>query len=389
MQLGTPLAAIRRAFVGGCTLWICALLCGAPARGAEPLRYNRDIRPILADNCFACHGPDSAARQAELRLDQRDAAIEMEAIAPGKPQDSSLVERIRSDDPEKRMPPPETKKTLNEEQKRLLAQWIAEGAEYELHWSFIPPQRPELPAVKNEAWAQQPIDRFVLARIEAAGLSPAPEADRRTLARRVSLDLTGLPPAPELVESFVADASPDAYERYVDKLLASPAWGEHRGRYWLDYARYADTHGIHFDNFREMWTYRDWVIDSFNQNMPFDEFTIENLAGDLLPDATLAQKIGSGFNRCNMTTNEGGIIDEEYLVLYTRDRTETTAQVWMGLTAGCAVCHSHKFDPLSQREFYEMSAFFNNTTQGARDGNIKDTPPIISVPVAPRDERYE
>ncbi len=215
-------------------------------------------------------------------------------------------------------------------------------------------------------------------------MKPAPEADRRTLARRASLDLTGLPPDPAAVEAFVADQSPDAYERYVDRLLESPAWGEHRGRYWLDAARYADTHGIHFDNFREMWTYRDWVISAFNANLPFDQFTIEQLAGDLLPSRTLDQQIGSGFNRCNMTTNEGGVIPEEYLVLYTRDRTETMSQVWLGMTAGCAVCHDHKFDPLTQREFYELAAFFNNTTQGAMDGNIKDTPPIVVVPTASR-----
>ena len=230
----------------------------------------------------------------------------------------------------------------------------------------------------DAAWAKNPIDRFILARLEQEGLAPAPEADRRTLARRLALDITGLPPEPADVEVFVADARPDAYERLVDSLLVKPEWGEHRGHHWLDYARYGDTHGIHFDNFREMWTYRQWVISAFNQNMPFDRFTILQLAGDLvaeeLPDgdidAVLDTQIASGFNRCNMTTNEGGVIPEEYLVLSTRDRTETTATVWMGLTAGCAVCHDHKFDPLSQREFYELAAFFNNTTQGAMDGTI-------------------
>jgi hypothetical protein len=264
---------------------------------------------------------------------------------------------------------------------------VSEGAEYQPHWSFIAPKRPGLPAVKNTAWPRNAVDYFVLAQLEAAGLQPADEADRRTLARRVSLDLTGLPPAAELVETFVNDKSANAYEAFVDRLLASKQWGEHRGRYWLDYARYADTHGIHFDNYREIWAYRDWVIKAFNENMRFDQFTIENLAGDLLPERTLDQVVASGFNRCNITTNEGGVIAEEYLVLYTRDRTETTSQVWLGLTAGCAVCHDHKFDPLSQREFYEMAAFFNNTTQGAMDGNIKDTPPIITVPVAGDKER--
>ncbi|MEX0585137.1 MAG: DUF1549 domain-containing protein, partial [Pirellulales bacterium] len=221
---------------------------------------------------------------------------------------------------------------------------------------------------------------FVLARLEQRKLRPAPEADRSTLARRLSLDLTGLPPAPAAVEAFVNDASPVAYEKLVERLMASPQWGEHRGRYWLDAARYADTHGIHFDNYRESWVYRDWVIGAFNRNLPFDQFTIEQLAGDLLPQRSLDQQIASGFNRCNITTNEGGIIDEEYLVLYTRDRTETTSQVWMGLTTGCAVCHDHKFDPISQREFYALAAFFNNTTQSPMDGNIKDTPPILVVP---------
>ncbi len=365
-----------------------ALSSPAVVLAEEPLEYNRDIRPILADNCFACHGPDSAARQADLRLDQRDAAIEMGAITPNDADASELVRRVLSEDHSEQMPPPETKKTLTAEQKKTLRRWVEQGAEYEPHWSLITPTRPELPAVRNQAWIRNPIDNFIGARLEAEGLTPAAEADRRTLARRAALDITGLPPTPEEVQRFVADPAPDAYEQYVDRLLKSERWGEHRARYWLDYARYADTHGIHFDNFREMWSYRDWVIAAFNSNMPFDQFTIENLAGDLLPDPSLDQVIGSGFNRCNMTTNEGGIIDEEYLVLYTRDRTDTTAQVWMGLTAGCAVCHDHKFDPLSQQEFYELAAFFNNTTQGARDGNIKDTPPIINVPLDEDRERW-
>ena len=216
--------------------------------------------------------------------------------------------------------------------------------------------------------------------MEEKGLKPSPEADRRTLARRAQLDLTGLPPDAGEVEAFVADKSPDAYEKFVDRLLASPAYGEHRARYWLDAARYGDTHGIHIDNYREIWPYRDWVIKAFNANQPFDQFTIEQLAGDLLPNRTLDQQVASGFNRCNITTSEGGAINEEYLVLYARDRTETVSQVFMGLTTGCAVCHDHKFDPISQKEFYELSAFFNNTTQAAMDGNVKDTPPIVFVP---------
>lgn len=364
------------------SVWSVVIITLLVSQGSDAgeLLYNRDIRPILAENCFACHGPDSAARKADLRLDQRQVALDMMAIVPGNPEESSLIERIYSEDPDVLMPPASSHKKLTAEQKQKLRDWIAAGAAYQPHWSFIPPQRPPLPEVSKKEWVRNPIDTFILARLEAEGLEPAPEADRRTLIRRLSLDLTGLPPEPFLVEEFVRDPAPDAYEQLVDRLLDSNRWGEHRGRYWLDAARYADTHGIHFDNYREIWAYRDWVIKAFNQNMPFDQFTIEQLAGDLLPNPTLDQKIATGFHRCNITTNEGGIIDEEYKVLYARDRTETTATVWMGLTANCAVCHDHKFDPLSQREFYEMSAYFNNTTQPVRDGNIADTPPVVVVP---------
>ncbi len=347
---------------------------------AGKLEYNRDIRPILAENCFSCHGADSAARKAGLRMDQREAAIELKAIVPGKPEKSEMITRIFAADPKEMMPPAKSHKKLTVAQRETLKRWVAEGAEYQPHWSFLSPTRPKPPAVQDKAWVRTPIDNFVLAKLEAAGLKPAPEADRRTLARRLSFDLIGLPPEPADVEAFVADKTEMWYEKYVDKLLASPHWGEQRGRYWLDYARYADTHGIHFDNFREVWSYREWVINALNKNQPFDQFTIDQLAGDLIPDATLDQKVATGFNRCNITTNEGGAISEEYLVLYARDRTETTAAVWMGLTAGCAVCHDHKYDPFAQKDFYSLSAFFNNTTQGAMDGNIPNTPPIINVP---------
>jgi hypothetical protein len=355
----------------------------------ESIVFNRDIRPILSEYCFACHGPDSASRKADLRLDQADVAAMKKAIIAGKPDESGVIERILSDDPDAVMPPPATKKTLNAHQKDLLKRWIASGAEYQPHWSFIAPVRPAVPQLKNAAWVRKPIDAFVLAKLESMGLTPAPEADRRTLARRLSLDLTGLPPTPELVDNFVTDQSPNAYESFVDKLMESPHWGEHRGRYWLDSARFADTHGIHFDNFREMWTYRDSVIAAFNRNTPFDQFTINQLAGDLLPDRTMEQQIESGFNRCNITTSEGGAIAEEYLVLYARDRTETVGQVWLGMTVGCAVCHDHKFDPFSAKDFYSLAAFFNNTTQNAMDGNIKDTPPIITVPLAADKPRFD
>lgn len=371
------------------SVWIVTV-----ASAQDSIQFNRDIRPIFMETCLTCHGPDSASRKADLRMDQRDAAIERGAISPGKPDESEMIRRILSSDPDEIMPPPEIKKPLSAEQKKLLIDWVQDGAEYQQHWSYIGPIRSEVPAVPDSVkethgnWPQNAIDNFVLAKLVESGLTPAAPADRRTLARRASLDITGLPPSPDVVDAFVNDDSPNAYEKLVDRFLASPDWGEHRGRYWLDYARYADTHGIHFDNFREIWAYRDWVIKAFNQNMPFDQFTIENLAGDLLPNATLDQKIASGFNRCNMTTNEGGIIDEEYAVLYTRDRTETVSAVWMGLTAGCATCHSHKFDQLSQTEFYQLAAFFNNTTQAVRDGNIKDTPPVIAVPLASDRERF-
>ncbi|MBL8816420.1 MAG: DUF1553 domain-containing protein [Planctomyces sp.] len=367
----------------------------SPVQGQQKLEYNRDIRPILMDTCFACHGPDSASRKGDLRLDQHDAAVGAGAIVPGKPAESEMIRRILSEDPEEVMPPPELKKVLSEQQKQMLMDWVESGAEYQPHWSFIAPVRPQVPEFSSEIrgawgeWVKNPIDAFLLQRMLRDGLTPNPEADRWTLARRVSLDVTGLPPEPEEVDAFVEDNSPNAYEKFVDRMLAKEQWGEHRARYWLDYARYADTHGVHFDNYREMWSYRDWVIRAFNENMPFDEFTRQNLAGDLYPNATLDQKIASGFNRCNMTTNEGGIIDEEYAVLYTRDRTETVSQVWMALTAGCGVCHSHKFDPLSQKEFYELSAFFNNSTQPVRDGNVKDTPPIIVVPERADRARWE
>lgn len=370
------------------SLSLCLVLPAA-LWAQDKLEYNRDIRPILAENCFACHGPDSAARKANLRLDQRELAIKKKAILPGKVAESELVARINSQDNDEVMPPPGSHKKLTDVQKKLLQRWIEQGAEYQAHWSLIAPKRPAVPSVKNTSWVKNPIDAFILAELEKQKLTPAPEADRRALARRVSFDLTGLPPSPEDVLAFVSDNSPNAYEKYVDKCLASVHWGEHRGRYWLDYSRYADTHGIHFDNYREMWSYRDWVIKAFNRNMPFDQFAKEQIAGDLLPNATLDQRIATGFCRNNITTNEGGAIDEEYLVLYARDRTETFGQVFFGMTTGCAVCHDHKFDPFSMKDFYSLSAFFNNTTQRAMDGNIKDTPPIMTVPVEADRPRWE
>lgn len=355
------------------------------ARAQKPHNFNRDIRPILSNNCFKCHGFDEKNRQADLRLDTlAGATAELpsggKAIVPGDLSASALVARITSDNPDERMPPPSSGKTLTPEQIELLKQWVAAGAEYKAHWSFTPPERKDPPAVQQADWARNPIDNFVLAKLEEEGLKPAPQADRYTLARRLSLDLTGLPPTPAEVDAFVADASPDAYEKLVDRLLASPRYGEHMGRYWLDQARYGDTHGLHLDNERSMWPYRDWVINAFNRNQPFDQFTIEQIAGDLLPNATQDQKVATGFSRCNVSTSEGGSIDDEVLVRYAVDRVETTSTVFLGLTLGCAVCHDHKFDPVTQKEFYQLFAFFNGVAEKAMDGNALLPPPVMKVP---------
>ncbi len=375
-------------------MFACVTLpLGATPQAPKGIEFNRDVRPILSENCFPCHGADSASRKAGLRLDRfEDATAPAKdgkiAIVPGKMDASELVRRICAVD-EDQMPPQKVHKVLTPAQKDLLKQWVASGAKYQLHWSYIAPQMPAVPEVKDKRWVQNPIDNFILARLEKEKLKPNPEADRRTLARRVSLDLTGLPPKTEDLEAFINDKSTNAYEKFVDHLLSSLAYGEHRARYWLDAARYADTHGIHMDFYREIWSYRDWVINAFNTNKPFDQFTIEQIAGDLLPKPTIEQQIATGFNRCNITTSEGGAIDDEYLVLYARDRTETTSQVFLGLTTGCAVCHDHKFDRITQKDFYSLSAFFNNTTQKAMDGNIRNTPPTIVLPKAEDRVRWE
>jgi hypothetical protein len=356
-----------------------AVLCAQQ----KPVDFQREVRPILSDACYHCHGPDKGSRMANLRLD-----VPGPAIVAGKPEESKLWKRVTHTNAALRMPPAQSHKTLSDAQKDVLKRWIQEGAAYKEHWSFSAPRRPALPSVRNAGWARNSIDQFLLARLEAEGLAPAPEADKRTLARRLSLDLTGLPPTPAEVDAFVKDTAGDAYERLVDRFMAKPQYGEHRGRYWLDAARYADTHGIHVDNYREMWPYRDWVIAAFNKNMPFDQFTVEQLAGDLLPNPTMEQQIATGFHRCNITTNEGGSIEEEVAAIYAKDRVDTTGAVWMGLTVGCATCHDHKFDPITQREFYQMAAFFRNTTQKPMDGNIHDTPPVIAVPAARERARW-
>lgn len=374
---------------------LATLLFNVLTQAAGPVQYTRDIRPLLSDNCFACHGPDPDSRKAKLRLDTKDGLFgetrkEGPVVTPGSLEKSSLWKRMVTDDKDDRMPPPESHKELKPEQRDKIKEWILAGAPWQSHWSFEKPTRPASPNVHDTAWVRNPIDGFILARLEEKGLAPAPEADRRTLARRVSFDLTGLPPRPAEVERFVKDRSSDAYERFVKRLLSSPHYGEHRARYWLDAARYADTHGLHFDNYREIWPYREWVIGAYNRNLPFDQFTVEQLAGDLLDEPSQDDLVATGFHRCCMTTNEGGTIEEENLALYANDRVTTTSWVWLGLTANCAACHDHKFDPVTMKDFYSMSAFFRNTTQGAYDGNVRDSGPSITVFKTREDRlRYE
>ena len=360
--------------------------------GSSTVDFQRDVRPILSNHCFECHGPDAATRMVDLRFDTREGAFSRRPsgslIVPGDPEASLLYQRISHPQPALRMPPAHSKRPLNDEQIATLRQWIQQGAAWDRHWSFKPIGRPEPPPVKIPSWVRNPLDRFILARLEAEGLAPAPEADKNTLARRLALDLTGLPPDPGTLAAFLADDSDSAYETLVDRLMESKHWGEHRARYWLDAARYGDTHGIHIDNYREMWPYRDWVIRAFNRNKPFDEFTVEQIAGDLLPEADLDRLVATGFHRCNITTNEGGVIPEEYEAIYAKDRADTTGLVFLGLTVGCATCHDHKFDPITQRDFYALTAFFRNTTQYVMDGNISDPPPVLVVPEAQDVDRW-
>ena len=350
-------------------------LTAAPA--AAELDYNRDVRPILAENCFNCHGPDRNSRKAKLQLDTAaGASAERKGgvipIVPGKPDESELIARIFSADPDEQMPPPDHPAQLSAGQKVTLRQWIAEGAEYKGHWAFIRPVRRE---------ARHGIDTFVADKFRETGLRPNPTASKQTLVRRLSLDLTGLPPTPQEVDAFVNDRSPDAYEKLVDRLLASPRYGERMAMWWLDGARYADSHGYQADWERYQWPWRDWVIEAFNDNMPFDQFTIEQLAGDLLPNATIDQIVATGFNRNHRINTEGGSIDAEWLVENVIDRVETTSAVWLGLTFGCARCHDHKYDPISQKEFYQFFAFFHNVPeQGKGPGKQGNFDPVVRIP---------
>ncbi|MFK7735697.1 MAG: DUF1553 domain-containing protein [Pirellulaceae bacterium] len=360
-----------------CVAFACS---GSHAQGTDTgeVSFNRDVRPILSDHCFACHGFDENTREADLRLDTAEGSFSdlggYQAIQSGDLDASEAWTRITADN-DSVMPPAEFHKPLSEPQKQILRAWIEQGANYEAHWSFVKPVQPEVPQHPGH----NPLDAFLQQQFDAKSIEPNPEASKTTLLRRVTLDVTGLPPTPQEVDAFLANDSEAAYEEIVDRLLNRKSYGEHMAKYWLDLARYADTHGLHLDNERSMWPYRDWVVRAFNQNLPFDDFTRWQLAGDLLLEPTQEQLIASGFNRCNVTTSEGGSINEEWIYRYAVDRTSTTVEVWMGLTAGCAVCHDHKFDPLSTKEYYSLYAFFHSAADPAMDGNIKDTPPILKL----------
>lgn len=369
------------------TLGAVTILAAPFATHAEPISFNNDIRPILSENCFQCHGPDEDEREAGLRLDREDGSRAdlggYAAVVPGKPGASEIISRITTENRDDLMPPPKSKKKLSAAEKALIRRWVEEGGAYEKHWAFEPVARTEPPGVKDESWPRNAIDHFILQRLEANGIRPAPEADRNTLIRRLYLDLTGLLPSPEEVDAFVDDSRAGAYERLVDRLLSSPHHGERWGRHWLDQARYADSNGYTIDPMRIMWPYRDWVINAVNEDMPFDRFTIEQIAGDLLPEPGKEQLIATGFHRNTLINNEGGTDGEQFRNESVVDRVNTTAAVWLGLTLGCAQCHAHKFDPLSQEEYYRLFAFFNSTE------DVNNTGPQILVKAAPRQDRIE
>ncbi len=394
MPVGRPLVAIcpkcSRLTLAS-TFGLALVLSAAIASAAPPkhVNYSRDIRPILSNTCYKCHGPDEKQRKAGLRLDTKDGAYaKLEsgevAVVPGASTKSAIIQRLTAHDPDVRMPPADSGKTVTPEQIDLIKRWIDQGGEFHGHWAFLQPQHSPAPPVQHPELARNPIDRFILARLDEEGLAPSPPADKPALIRRVSLDLTGLPPTLAEVDRFVADNSPDAYDKLVNRLLDSPQYGEQMTRYWLDAARYGDSHGMHLDNERSIWPYRDWLIRAFNSNKPFDRFAVEQLAGDLLPDATIDQRVATGFSRCNVTTGEGGAIDEEFYCRYAIDRVATTGTVFLGLTLGCCVCHDHKFDPITQREFYQLFGYFGSLTERAMDGNALLPPPALESRPAQR-----
>ena len=340
-------------------------------QAAERIDFNRDIRPLLSDNCFACHGPDANHREADLRLDQRDSLLDVERaiVISENPDESELLARIISDDPDAKMPPPGLGKELKTEEIQRIRDWIEQGAQWQEHWAFAPPMRSQLPEVEETSWARNEIDHFIGARLKESGQEPSDEANRRTLIRRLYFDLTGLPPTVDQVNAFCEDTRSDAYEALVDQLLDSPHFGERMAVAWMDQARYADTNGYSIDGGRHMWLWRDWVIDAYNQNLPFDQFVIQQLAGDLLPEATIDQRVATGFNRNHMITHEGGTIAEENIVNYVADRVKTTSEVFLGLTMACAQCHDHKYDPITQQDYYRFFAFFNTLSDRGHDGD--------------------
>ncbi len=364
---------------------------GSLLAAASPVEFNRDIRPIFSDRCYTCHGPDQANRKSKLRLDiEAGAKADLGGrfgIVPGDPSKSEVIRRVTADDTHRMPPAYAGLPKLTDREIDLLTRWTQQGAAWQKHWSFIPPVRPNLPSVSERTWPRNPIDYFVMARLDREGLKPSPEADRRALIRRVTLDLTGLPPSPKDVEAFVDNTAPDAYERVVDRLLASPRYGERMAMPWLNAARYADTNGYQTDGERSMWRWRDWVIDAFNRNMPFDRFTVDQIAGDMLPNATLQQTLATGFNRNHRGNGEGGIIPEEYAVEYVVDRVEATSTVWLGVTLGCARCHNHKYDPFTQKEFYQFFAYFNNVPERGKAFKYGNSPPAIPAPTAEQETR--
>jgi mono/diheme cytochrome c family protein len=373
----------------------CRATHSGVSQSHQHLDFNQDVQPILASNCFACHGPDPEMRKANLRLDLEESAFKKrpgkpDAIVPGHPERSELIRRIESKDPHYLMPQSAQNeaKPMKPAEIAILKQWVAEGAHYRPHWAFEKPVRAAVPQVQAAGWQKNPIDAFILRRLANEGLHPSPEADRHTLIRRVTLDLTGLLPTPEEVNHFVQDSSPQAYEHVVDRLLASPAFGEQRARYWLDYARYADTYGLHFDNNRYIWAYRDYLIKAFNTNKPFDQFAKEQIAGDLLPPRNLDQIIASGWVRSGVSSNEGGTIPEELRVNIARERTEAYGAAFLGLTVGCAVCHDHKYDPTTQKDFYQLSAFFNNINEQPFNGDKPNWAPVVRIPKPRNMEAY-
>ena len=374
---------VHRSYIGLIILLLGVAIALQPA-DAEKLQFDRDILPILSDKCFACHGPDSAVRQADLRLDTKEGAFSAPSgypiIVPGEPENSELVLRITHEDIDQRMPPQISNRQPTQEDIDTLIQWIAEGAEWEEHWVYTPPERVNPPVVKDAAWIRNPIDAFILGKLEAENLTPSAEVDKRTLVRRLYFDLTGLLPTPTEVAHFLRDGNPNAYQSLVNGLLSKQQYGERMAMYWLDLVRYADTSGYHADENVSIWPYRDYVIKAFNDNMPFNQFTIENLAGDLLPNPTVAQKIASGYNRLNQTTSEGGAQAKEYLAIYAADRVRTTASVWLGATLGCAQCHDHKFDPYTAKDFYSFAAFFADVKGPGVYGGGSKWEPVVMLP---------